>query len=247
MNNKILSVDVAKMYIQAELSRIFSALEIQEELSRGINGLSEKELLRLLEALSFTYRLNPMFWYLSDDSYTWRKEEVNCDKLILTGMKPEIDAITHSDTIQNNPLKFRDYLLNYFGKYPSNDPEGLGQFRPSGKKIRYPTIFLIEENGKLKLIDGSNRLMATLLQGGTKISAIIGTKTANGKPHIGDSTFWLLRRLYERGDPKEKEAVLLVVKKLMRENADGRKAIEEYWVKHVKDEEIKKVGRSLLS
>lgn len=245
MSEKMNALDAARIYIVAELSKIFSRDEAQEELARGVNSLSEKETWRLLEALSFSYRLNGMFWYLSDDGYEWRIEEIEVARVTLTGMNPIIDAITHSDAVQNDPTKFRDYLLNYFKEHPKDDPKKLNQLRPSGKPIRYPTIFLKEDEGKLKLLDGSSRFIAYLLKGDTTVKTIIGKKTKEGKPRFGDSTFLLLRKMYEKGSKEEKESILGVVKKLMHECSDGRSAVENYWVAHARDEETKKAGERL--
>jgi hypothetical protein len=243
---KIPSIKVAQLYIISELSRIFSKNKIQVELARGIKKLPEKSLWRLLESLSFTYRLNSVFWYLSDKSYVWREESVDCATLALTGMNPAIDRVTHSDSIKNNPIKFRDYLAAYFKKYPHDDPKHLEQFRPHGKEIKYPWIILIEKEKKLKMLDGSNRLIAHLLNGGKKIKAIIGRKMGGGKERIGDSTFYLLRRVYEKSAGSDRQAILKTVKILMSLGADGRDAVRSYWVNHARDEKVKKIGRSLL-
>lgn len=246
MSEKINALDAAKIYIVAELSRIFSRDEAQGELKRGIDGLSEKEIWRLLEALSFNYRLNGLFECLSDEGYTWRTEEVEVGRIELTRMNPAIDAVTHSAAIQNNSIKFRDYLLKYFEEHPNDDPKHLGQFRPSGRPIQYPIVFLKEVEGKLKLLDGSNRFVAKLLSGDTTVAAIIGTKTKEGKPKFGDSIFLRLRKIHEKSNAEEKASIVSVVKKLMQESADGRNAVEVYWVQHAKTEEMKREGEKLL-
>lgn len=247
MTRNIDALDAAKIYIVAELSKIFSAENLQNGLVEGVHTLSEKQIWRLLEALSFTYRLNSMFWCLGDTSFSWREEEVDCTRLTLTRMNPYIDIVTHRDDIQGDPIKFRDYLIQYFRDNPDSDPEHLGQFRPSEKTIQYPVIFLKEEEGKLYLLDGSNRLVAHLLKGGNVINAIIGTKTQEGKPRIGDSTFWMLSRAFEKcATPEEKSAILSTVKIILGSSSDGAKAIQEYWIDHSKNEETKKAGRELL-
>lgn len=247
MTKNIPAIEVARAYLLAELSRIFPEDNLQNQQEENLGKLSEKEAWRLLEALSFTYRLNGVFWSISDDGNVWNKEEVNCGDLVLTGMNPQVDKVTRSKTIQNNPLKFRDYLIAYFKKFPNSDPEGLGQFRPKGQTIKYPTIILIAKDEKLFLIDGSNRLMAHLLNGNDTINAYIGKKTKVGKPKLGDSTFWLLRRVYEKSDEVTKQAVLKVSTELVRASSDGKEAVETYWMSHVKDEKIKEIGRQILS
>lgn len=238
---------IARTYLLAEISKIFTSDSIQPELASGINNLSEKQTWRLLEALASTYRLNPMFRYLSDSGYSWREESVDISTLTLTNMNPAIDAVTYSPEINHDPLKFRDYLLEYFKEHPSDDPLGLEQFRPAGKKIHYPTIYLEEIDGKLKMLDGSNRVIASLLQGKSSIHAYIAKRTSPGKPMIGDSTFFILQKLYERIDNEADKALIIsMVKLMMRESTDGRDAVDNYWVQHVKEAEGKKIGMKLL-
>lgn len=238
--------EIAKAYLLAELDKIFPGDNFQKELEENINKLPEKEIWRLLEALSFTYRLNGVFWSISDDSFVWSKEEVDCNRLILTGMSPQIDKITHSETVDNNPIKFRNYLVNYFDKHPNDDPEGLKQFRSKGKVIKYPTILLVEIDKKLRLLDGSNRLIAHLLAGNKTITAYVGRKVKAGKMRLGDSTFWLLRKVYEKGDESTKQAVLTIVKELAYVSSDGKEAVEAYWISHVRDEKLREVGKQIL-
>ncbi len=79
------------------------------------------------------------------------------------------------------------------------------------------------------------------------MQAIIGTKHGNGKPPMGDSVFFLLRKIYTLGNDEEREAILIIVRKMMRESSDGKDAVWEYWVNHVKDDELRKIGNSLLT
>ena len=240
------AIEVARAYLIAELSKIFSREKFQGELRKGINELPEKEIWRLLEALSFTYRLNGVFWSIGDSGLIWEKKKINCGKLMLTGMSPQIDRVTHSEVIQNNPLKFRDYLIKYFKKHPKDDPDGLGQFRPKDAPIKYPTIFLIRKEKKLYLLDGSNRMMACLLKGNEAMTAYVGKRVKAEKRKLGDSTFLLLRKIYETGDASLKRAVLLVTKELMVKSSDGRKAVKTYWVDHVRDKKLRKAGECLF-
>ena len=240
------AIEIAKAYLLAELSKIFPGDNFQNSLEDNIGKLPDQDVWRLLEALSFTYRLNGVFWSISDDSYVWNKEEVSCDSLVLTGMNPQVDRITHSETIQNNPLKFRDYLITYFKKFPDSDPEGLGQFRPKGEVIKCPTIILTAKDEKLLLLDGSNRFMAHLLNGNNTINAYIGRKVKDGKMKLGDSIFWLLRHVYEKGDETTKQSVLTVIKELVNAISDGKDAVETYWISHVRDEKLKEVGKQIL-
>jgi hypothetical protein len=245
--NNLPAIEVCKNYLTAELSKIFQEGNFKEGLINSINKLSERDLWRLLEAISFTYRLNGVFEIVSNTSFAWKEKEVDCKDLILTGMNPSINKIINSERIKNDPIKFRDYLLSYFKEHPHDDPENLDQFRPNAKPIEYPTILLIQDEDKLKLLDGSNRLMAHLINGGTKMNAIIGKSVVNGKRRIGDSTFLLLRMAYETSGDKEKQAIYTTTKRLIELSSDGHKAIQAYWIDHTEDETLKKIGKSLLS
>lgn len=246
MTRNIPTIEIAKAYLIAELSKIFSEDNMQNGLEDGIAKLPKSEIWRLLEALSFTYRLNAVFWIVSDDSFVWSKEEIDCNKLLLTGMGPKIDKAIHSDRINRNPLKFRDYLIEYFKKHPDDDPEGLEQFKPKGIKIKYPIILVTEREGKFPLLDGSNRLMAHLLAGNKTITAYVGRKVKAGKMKLGDSSFLLLRQVYEKGDDITKQAVITIVKELVKASSDGENAVETYWIAHSRDEKLKEVDKQIL-
>lgn len=246
MTKNIPAIEVAREYLIVELGKILSENNLQRSLIESIGKLSEQEVWRLLEALSFTYRLNRVFWTISDDGFVWTKENVNCNNLVLTGMNPNIDRIIFSETIQNNPINFRDYLFAYFKKFPNSDPEGLNQFRPKGITIKHPTIILTTKNGKFYLIDGSNRLIAHLLNGNNTINAYVGRKIKDGKIKLGDSTFWLLRDVFEKGDKLTKHAVLTIVKELIDASSDGKKAIETYWISHVRNVQVKEAGKKII-
>lgn len=245
--NAIEAIEVAKNYLVVELSKIFQEVSSKKELIISISKLKEKDIWRLLEAISFTYRLNGVFELISNSGFSWREEEVECKNLILTGINPQIDKITHSEQIKNDPIKFRDYLLYYFKAHPEDDPEKLGQFRPKGIPIEYPTILLIQDNSKFKLLDGSNRLIAHLMNGCVKINAIIGKSVGKGKRKIGDSTFLLLKIAYQNSEEEDKNAIYKTTKRFIEFSSDGRDAVQNYWIDHESDKIIKAVGKSLLS
>lgn len=157
-------------------------------------------------------------------------------------MRPSIDKITFSPEINGNPIKFKEYLLKYFEAHPHDDPEDLEQFRPNtNRTITYNKLFIVEENDKMKLLDGGNRLIAGLMQGQTKITAYIGREIdTEEKFRIGDSTFWMLGRLYNTTAPENKDTVLKTIELLVNISVDGKQAIQKYWLPNIKDPELKK-------
>jgi len=56
-----------------------------------------------------------------------------------------------------------------------------------------------------------------------------------------------MRNVYEGGDAEIKQATLKVVRYLMDHSSGGREVIRTYWVEHVRNPEIKKIGNSLLN
>jgi len=238
--------EVAKSYLVAELSKILPGESSQKELEQNIAQMKTKDMWRMLEAMSFTYRLNGIFWAISDDGLLWSREEIDCSGITLTGMSPQIDKVTHSDNVGQNPIKFRDYLIEYFKKHSNDEHEGLSQFRSRKIEIKHSTIIVLEKEDKLLILDGSNRLMAHLLSGEDDISAYVGRRSRPGKMRLGDSTFWLLRRVYEKGGEPTKKAVLTVVKELIKASSDGKNAVKTYWISHARDETLKKVGKELI-
>lgn len=238
---------VGKYYLKAELDRLFPGETPRAAIDERVNTLEDKEFWRLLEALSFSFRLNGMFWIIGNEKYTWNEEEWRIADLTFIQMGPTIDRVSFSKGIEGNTLTFRDYLQEYFLSHPFDDPEDLGQFRPNGQPINYPKLFLVEDPPQVKLIDGGNRLIAASLKGEESITAYIGRATTEeGMFKIGDSTFWLLRNIYQKATPEEREVLIAAVKILIQRSSDGRAAIQTYWVDHVSDKALKEVGESLL-
>jgi hypothetical protein len=249
IRKKVSPEEVGKYYLKAEFHKLFpfSKPSALEEMEGFIDCLEGKTFWRVLEAMSFAYRINSVFRFVSGTARTWSEEEYNISDLKLTDMNPKIDKIIFSPEINQDPLKFRSYLLKYFENHPGNDPEGLDNFRPKDRKMIYPKILLRREEKGLLIFDGMNRLVASLLRGEKTIVAFVGRKTnTKGKPMVGDSVFCLLRRLHHNARGEEKEAVLETVRQLISASRDGCDAVENYWVKHVRDEEEKEIGKKLL-
>lgn len=240
--------EVGKYYLKSELDRIFPGEgEVRAVIDKRIDELDGKEFWRFFEAVSFTYRLNYVFRFVGKSGVSWSEERWHISDLTLTGMNPDINAVTYSPEIDRSPAKFRDYLKIYFNDHPQDDPKKLEQFRLNQKPVVYAWMLLREEEGKIKLLDGTNRLIKLMFLGEEEIVAFVGRKNSKeDKARVGDSTFLLLRNLYEKGDKTQKAAVLKVVRMLMNNSFDGVQAVENYWVRHPRDETLRKVGRRLL-
>lgn len=245
--------EVARYYLKSELPNIIPAAAdnkaVISAIERSVDQLDTENLWRLLEAISFTYRVNGMFRAITNESRDWHEITLPISAITLMGTKPHINDIVYSDRIKQNPHKFAAYLQEYFHKYPYDDPENLNEFRPRNQKIRQATVVTIEEKNEIRILDGTHRLTAQAVAGVKTVrvySAVPNRKPS--KSMIGDSTFVLLRQLYSRyTHPKQRAAILETTALLARASTDGRNAVETYWVEHPRSEKIQSVGKSILS
>lgn len=249
LRKTVASSEIGRYYLKSEFNRLFLLdKKINNAIDERIDSLDENTFWRLLEALSFSLRLNWMFWFIGSDKFTWNEEVWQVENITLTGMDPNIDKVIHSEEINSNPLRFSEYLEKYFKLHPEDDPEGLEQFRNHSREVAYTKLTLRESDGKIKILDGSNRLMNLVRNGAREITAFVAHETnPKGKMKIGDSTFYLLRFLYEKSNEEDQKAILATTKRLMQEASDGKTAVKSYWVDHVRDEELKKLGKKLLT
>lgn len=249
IESNVSPITVGKYYLKVELNKLFKAEELRAGIDKTIDELEEHTFWRLLEAMSFTLRLNGIFWAVSNDKYTWSEEEWSAENITFVQMRPSIDKITFSPKIGGNPLKFRDYLKEYFTDHPGDDPENLDQFRPDpNRQIPYSKLFLVEEGEKIRLIDGGNRLIANLMRGQDKITAYTARATnLEGKYRIGDSTFWLLGRMLNQANPEDKDAVLKTMKILINNSLDGKNATQTCWINNIPEPELRNKYKDLLN
>lgn len=239
-------IEVGKYYLKTELNRLLPG-KARSFIEEGVDKLEGKELWRFLEALSLSYRLNGVFFAVSDDSFTWSEEEIYIKDVVITGMTQSINKVIFSEEINQDTLKFREFLLEYFEKHKKTDPQNLGQLRPKNKRIIYRRIIVKEDGGKYHIVDGMNRFTAQLLRGKKKVKAFVGRKTRHGKPMIGDSVFVVLRKAYELGNETEKKSVLTVVRKLIKYFSDGLSAMKNYWIEPAYGKkEVRNAGKKLL-
>ena len=243
------AVDIARTYLVVEMSRIFGNDEFVGK-RWEVQNLPDKEVWRLLEALSFSYRLNGMFWEISSQANSWHCASLPVDAVLITGINPAVDKILYMEGCDNrHPKQFAAYLAEYFGKHPNDDPQGLGEFRPRHKPVAFPIIHAAfqPKSGEIHCMDGAHRLMELVQQGQERIDVFCAVPS--GKPAkslIGDSTFWLLSRLYE-DHPEHRGAIQEVTQLLGCNATDGFSAIHEYWQRHSRDASVKTAADRLLS
>ncbi len=251
IKSDVSAIEVAKYYLKVELSKLFPNIR-HEEIENSINTLKESKILPLLEAISFTYHLNGVYYNITRDGYIWNEEEWDVENLIYFGMDTNINKLISSSEIGGKAPNLRDYLLNYFKNFP-NDPENLSSLKPTNKKIEFSKLLLREKEGKILTLDGSHRLTEMLLQGYKTVQAYVAhpidnkVKDTDRKVVIGSSTFILLTILYKNGSETERSAVETIVKQLIARSTDGIEQVQKFWIDRQEDEEIKNSGKNILS
>lgn len=249
--------EIARYYLRTELPNVVvpagtpaAAAAVSEAVDGGVVGLSEYNLWRLLEALSFRYRLNRVFTVLSDTGVDWHEVDLPLSAITMTGVMPTVDDIVYSSQIGRSPERFVVFLREYFAAHADDDPRGLEMFRPRGRPIRLEMVLLETEDGRPAMLDGTSRLVEMALAGARSVRGYWAIP--NGKPRrgrAGDSAFVQLRDLYLRHEhePEAAAAILATARLLGDDSVDGRSAVETYWVEHPRDPRIRKVGAALVA
>ncbi len=253
IQKNISAIDVAKYYLEVEFHKLFEgqSREFVESIVNTIQNLSESKTWALLEAISFTYHINGVFYKISRDKYVWNEEVWSVKDLVLTGMDSKANKVIFSEEVNGDAMLFKQYLLNYFATADPSDPEGLFSYKPKNEEIIFNKLIMTEEKGEIRMLDGSHRLIEMLLTDVEEVVAYVGHPTdefseESQRVRIGNSTFIMLTIMFKRGNPEEREAVLTLVRQLIDYSLDGRDAVQRFWIDQQRDEEILEAGEELL-
>ncbi len=250
LTEDISQYEVARYYLKVEFTKLFPSVSL-ELIRDAIDNIKDKNVFPLLEAMSFTYHLNGVHYNITREGYVWKEEIWDINKLVLTGMDPNVNKVIFSDEINGDVTKFKNYLLNYFEQNVDSDPQNLFSFKPTRKPINFPKLIAKVRDGQLRMLDGSHRLIEMLLTDVREVHVYAGHPVTQDsdekqKTKIGASTFILLTIAYKQGNELEKEAVITVTKQLMNKSIDGREIVQRYWVDSQRDTEIKEAGQLIL-
>lgn len=222
INENVSPVNVARYYLEIELLKLFKkSTEIMaESIKETVQNLSESKVWALLEAMSFTYHLNGVFYNISRDNYTWKEEVWHVRDLILIGMDSKANKVI-SEKVNGDAFKFNKLIMK--------EQDGKIQMLDGSHRLTEMLLANIEE---------------VVAYVGHPI-----TKKAEEKPisRIGNSTFILLTIMFKQGNSEERKSVVMLVKQLIRNSVDGRDAVQKYWVDVQRDEEIKEAGITILN
>jgi|GEM_PF-857562 len=248
------SLEVAKTYLKAEMPNVLSADSSQKNklIKESLDNLSEKQIWRLLEAISYTYRMNGVFHETTNTAKQWVDVEMPIEAITLTSTKPHINDIVYSLAINRQPFEFSEYLRNYFANHhnEADDPEKLNEFRPSSdiKSLKDAKLIMRENGSLIEMVDGTHRLIAATLLGAHSVRTLVSLPNGQtSKKMIGDSSFNTLRDLYESTDSSKKRKKIIEVTAMLGKNStDGVEAIQNYWIDHPRSILMKMAGKKVL-
>lgn len=251
LRENISALEIAKYYLEIEFSKLFKTMDVAL-VHESLDKLAESKVWALLEAISFTYHLNGVFFKLAREGYTWNEELWSVGAIVLTGMDTHVNKVIYSEEVKGDAIKFKNYLLNYFEKNKDSDPQKLFSYKPTNKEMRYTKLIATRRNNKIAMLDGSHRLTELLLNGTKEVHLFVGHPSGaepeeSKKTLIGNSTLILLKMLYTQGNDEEKQAVLTVVKEIIAKTLNGKEAARRYWIENIyNDEALKQIGERLL-
>lgn len=252
-NDDVSRKEVAIAYLVAEFPNILG------ENIRSQNGsvedslriLDEKQIERLLESLSYTYRMNSVFHRVYDASNQWVDAELPIGNISLTGTKPHINDIVYSPEIANSPIAFAQYLSDYFKEHENDDPLDLNEFRARGglEELLATRLITAQKLDSLEIVDGTHRLIKCAMLGASSVRAYVALPSGQESVAMkGDSTFLTLRLAFEiASSATEQEYLLQACKLLAEDSLDGYEAIKVYWIEHPRDAAIQDAGRRILA
>jgi hypothetical protein len=245
-------LELARYYLICEFPNIIAHDNeaVRAAVEASVEALQPKSAWRLLEALSQVYRLNSVFSFISSTVVEWYELELPVSAITLTGLRPDIDEVTHSKAINRDPLKFAEWLNRYFDQHPKweDDPKDLNEFRRNGGRVHHPVLMTRESRGKIAILDGTHRLM-TLARAGNESARVYAAVKTTGKPkfRVGDSSFETLERLFRRYQgPADRAKIEDVTVMLAKISTDGKAAVQSYWIDHPRTESVKAAGKRIL-
>jgi hypothetical protein len=245
-------LELARNYLRAELPTIIAthSQTVTEAINDSLERLNEERMWRLLEALSYTFRMNDVFSCITNQALDWYELELPLGAITLGGTKPSTNKLVYSPTVKRNPILFARYLNRYFKAHPDigDDPEDLNDFRPKDREVVHNIVMTRERAGKIVMLDGTHRLIAQAMLGADSIHTYSATPNAK-RPlsMVGDSSFLTLRKMYERyQNLEQREAIKDVTTMLARSSSDGRHAIKAYWIEYPRTPLLKEAGEDIL-
>jgi hypothetical protein len=150
--------EVAQYYVTAELHNLLG-----RDTSRSISRLGNRDLWRLLEGLSVTYRLNGVYCSIVSPNLRWYRTTVPVKPLRIHGINETVDEVLRSKTVRYSAVALAEQVAK--GAAP-----GLDEFRSRGP-VRYPVIITRKRHQHEQVLDGAHRLVRLILDGHKTVEA----------------------------------------------------------------------------
>lgn len=258
--DEIIRIDVdpryiGEQYLAVELHRLFKWSKSQSShFMHSIEALDDVSFYRLLEAFSFTYRLNGVFYRLGSDKYVWVEAVMSVDAIDLTGINPSANQVIQSDAVHHRPKEFARYLGDYFTSQEADaiDP-GLGEFivDETVEQLEHEVLYAQEKNDQVRIFDGSHRLIAMAQLGIRACRVFIAIPYPDASDRLamrGAAIFLHLRQLYESTESEEaREHIVMVCRELVRTSKDGRREVTTYWVQNSRNDAVRNAANRILA
>lgn len=203
-----------------------------KEFAQGVQNKVLPQLTPLEKILVFSgVSMNWQADFLLDETVKWQKKRLKLESLYLTGTNPEWNAII-IDKCQRSPKKFREFL--------KSKPEAKKIFSKA-KFSAYPILVRVED-GKMKVFDGMNRVIASLRDGRKDISVWIAKSSNSPKPKIEPHVIYDFLRSYHRKINTDRRELITALKFLRKSYSNVDRLLKERfnlkWVPSAEMQEI---------
>ncbi len=244
--------EVAREYLKGEFARWFvsKAQSVGRAIDQMVDSLEDGELWRLLEGIGASFRLNAVFFEITDEGVDWHDLELPIGAIRMSGIDRTVDKVLGSKAIGWDPLRFADWLRDNPCPLTSEEVESnFDEFRPRKGGVRHPMITVVESNNRLTMRDGSHRLIAQALEGRETTRAFVAVP--NGKRHRsmgGDAIYIRLLSvgLPKTRRPKDRDTLVAAAELIARSSSDGLHSLEELWYPWQRKLAVKRLGAELI-
>jgi len=163
LRENISKLEIARYYLEIEFSKLFRSVDATT-IRETIDRLSESKVWALLEAMSFTYHLNGVFFKLAREGYTWNEEIWNVEDILLTGMDSNVNKVTFSKELKYTKLiaTIKDGKIAVLDGSHRLTEMFLNDTKEVHIFVGYP-IKGIPEESKKTLVGNSTLILLTLL------------------------------------------------------------------------------------
>ncbi|MFA6198307.1 MAG: hypothetical protein WC734_04110 [Patescibacteria group bacterium] len=169
--------------------------------------------------------------FMTDPNVSWTKEDVEVEKLYLTGMGPDENAFI-IDQAKRSPRQLQVILHN------NHEAQALfakHTFDP------LPILVRLDED-KIKVIDGMHRVIGAIKEDQITITAYFARQTGIPQPHCEPHVIYDLLRAYERGINKDTAGLITALRFLRQSyfNVEQllRERFNEGWINNPETREI---------